>query len=287
MEPPTKDIKKIGIAGLGLIGGSISLELQELGHTIYGLVNSTSNLERAKARGLTQFVDTDPKILSNCQIVILALPISQLINPSQELVNALSTDSVVTDVGSVKAPVLNVWEKLHPNFVASHPMAGTTQAGIEAGQTGLFKGRPWVATPTNNTNPEALEVIHKLVMSLGSQWITANAEEHDQAVAMISHLPVIISAALLKAAGKASDQSDTSLAKILCSSGFADTTRVGGGNPNLGVDMASYNTKPILDVLHKYRVSLRKLEEIINTSKWDKLKEELEDSQRIRSDFLL
>ena len=137
----------VGIVGLGLIGGSLGLDLRALGWSVQGLVHRTATAERALERGLVDAVSTDPLCLSACDLVILALPIPALLAPDSTLLKALPRSAVVTDVGSVKQPVLEVWRSLHPRFVPSHPMAGTASAGVEAGQVGLFRGRPWIATP--------------------------------------------------------------------------------------------------------------------------------------------
>ncbi len=287
IETQPNDTKKVGIIGMGLIGGSLGLDLQKQGYQVYGLVRKSETAERAKFRGLAQVIDTDPKILKSCSIIILALPLSQIINPPKELVASLPFNAVITDVGSVKTPVLKVWEKLHPKFIASHPMAGTHEAGVDAGKHDLFKGRPWVATPNENTDNTALEALHKLVLSLGSKWITTNAKKHDEAVALISHLPVLVSAALLNTTSKKGvKESEVSLAKLLASTGFLDTTRVGGGNPNLGVDMAMNNTESILDVVNVYKTTFERLEQMLHDQKWDMLADELSNAQSIRSSFL-
>ena len=286
MEQKTSSTKCIGIVGLGLIGGSLGLDLQSLGFEVHGLVHRSTTAEKAKERGLSQVISTDPKILLDCDLIILALPLDQLLKPSEALINALPQSSVITDVGSVKAPVLEVWKKLHPFYVASHPMAGTAEAGVKAGRLGLFKQRPWVATPEINTNPEALEKIHQIALALGSQWITTEAEMHDQAVALISHLPVLISAALLKTLGNERNPSLLDLAKKLASSGFADTTRIGGGNPDLGAGMMSHNSSAILRALTSYRWSLEQFEEAILTEHWPQIQAELEKTQELRPEFL-
>ena len=187
----------VGIVGLGLIGGSLGLDLRSLGWSVQGLVHRTATAERALERGLVDAVSTDPACLSSCDLVVLSLPIPALLAPESTLVEAIPESAVVTDVGSVKQPVLEVWRSLHPRFVASHPMAGTASAGVEAGQAGLFRGRPWIATPEAGTDPTAVEVVRTLAHDLGSQWHTASAEQHDQAVALISHMPVLVSACLL------------------------------------------------------------------------------------------
>ncbi len=277
---------RVGIVGLGLIGGSLGLDLQDKDWEVYGLVNRETTAEKAKARGLAHFISTDPKILSDCNLVILALPLDQLITPDLSLIEALPKDAVITDVGSVKSPVLKVWEKIHPLFIASHPMAGTTSAGVDAGLKGLFKGKAWIGTPTKDTNQYALDTVKKVATSLGSQWLISDADTHDQAVALISHLPVIISAALLRTIGQEKNQSVIELSKQLASSGFTDTTRVGGGNPQLGTSMAITNTSELIKGLASFRLSLEELEATITNKNWSKLQEELKHTKSLREKFI-
>ncbi len=276
----------VGIVGLGLIGGSIGLDLRAQGIKVQGLVHRSSTAERAMERGLVSAVSTDPACLACCDLVILALPIPALLKPNSELLEALPAEAVVTDVGSVKQPVLEVWKGRHPRFVASHPMAGPAQAGVEAGQRDLFQGRPWIATPDAETDAAALAVVEDLARRLGSRWFTAGAAQHDQAVALISHMPVLVSAALLRAAGDERDPEIRALAQALASSGFADTSRVGGGNPDLGVAMASSNREAVLKALAAYRWSLEQLEDAVIKTNWDQLHKELTRTQHLRPGFL-
>ena len=275
----------VGIVGLGLIGGSLGLDLRALGWSVQGLVHRTATAERALERGLVDAVSTDPACLSSCDLVILSLPIPALLAPESTLLEAIPESAVVTDVGSVKQPVLEVWRSLHPRFVASHPMAGTASAGVEAGQAGLFRGRPWIATPEAGTDPTAVEVVRTLAHGLGSQWHTASAEQHDQAVALISHMPVLVSAALLRTAGDERDPEIRQLAQSLASSGFADSTRIGGGNPDLGVAMASSNSAAVLKALAAYRWSLEQLEDAVLRNNWQQLHRELQRTQSLRPGY--
>lgn len=276
----------IGIVGLGLIGGSIGLDLRSHGVEVQGLVHRQQTADRALARGLVSAVSTDPSCLQRCDLVVLALPIPALLQPDPALVDALPRNAVITDVGSVKQPVLDRWKPLHPRFVASHPMAGTALAGVEAGQRDLFRGRPWIATPDAGTEPEALARVRGLASQLGSQWFTAAASQHDQAVALISHMPVLVSAALLRTAGDERDPEIRQLAQALASSGFADTSRIGAGNPELGVAMASSNREAVLKALAAYRWSLEQLEDAVLQNNWDQLRRELSRTQELRPGFL-
>jgi arogenate dehydrogenase (NADP+) len=271
--------RPIGVVGLGLIGGSLALDLRAQGLRVQALVHREATAQRARQRGLADQVSTDPAVLADCALVVLALPLDRLLEPSSELLGALPAGAVITDVGSVKGPVLDRWGPW-PRFVASHPMAGTAQAGVEAGLAGLFAGRPWVATPTDATDPEALAVVRGLAEAVDARWIECLAADHDQAVALISHLPVLLGAALIEAAGQAP------LARALASSGFADTSRVGAGNPELGSLMARYNREALLVALARYRTSLAVLEQLVQGGDWPGLEQRLVQAQAHRPEFL-
>ena len=276
--------RPVGIVGLGLIGGSLGLDLQHLGVEVRALVHREATAERARQRGLASAVSTDPGVLAPCGLVVLALPLDRLLAPAPELVAALPPQAVVTDVGSVKAPVLACWSGLVPRFVASHPMAGTAQAGVDAGQRGLFLGRPWVATPDSGTDPGALQAVRGLAEAVGAAWLCCEPQAHDQAVALISHLPVLVGAALVQAA--AGSEGDPALRRRLASSGFADTTRVGGGNPELGTLMARCNRSAVLAAVAEYRRALDQLEVQIQHSDWAALQQTLQVCQELRPEFL-
>ncbi|MCP9858841.1 MULTISPECIES: prephenate/arogenate dehydrogenase [unclassified Cyanobium] len=286
----------VGVVGLGLIGGSLGLDLMAMGAQVRALVHRPATAERAAQRGLATEVSTDPAVLEGCGLVVLALPLDRLLDPEPALVAALPAGAVITDVGSVKAPVLRRWRELLAatgggpapwRFVASHPMAGTARAGVEAGEPGLFRGRPWVATPEAGTDPAALEAMRELAEALGARWLCCDAEAHDRAVALISHLPVLVGAALLQAANAGGGaEAGAALVRALASSGFADTTRVGGGNPELGMLMARANRAALLEALGHYRHSLACLEAMVAGEQWSDLQQSLELSQRLRPDFL-
>jgi arogenate dehydrogenase (NADP+) len=278
----------VGIVGLGLIGGSLGLDLMAAGVPVKGLVHRVATAERARQRGLVSEVSTDPAVLAGCAVVVLALPLDRLLDPEPGLVEALPPEAVVTDVGSVKGPVLAGWERrLGGRFVAGHPMAGTAAAGVEAGQAGLFVGRPWVATPSERTEAAALEAVRRLAERTGAHWITCGAAEHDRAVALISHLPVLAGAALLRAADRGAGGGEVGrLVRVLASSGFADTTRVGGGNPELGTLMARGNRAAVRAALANYREELAELEALVEEEDWPGLRRSLEECARLRPQFL-
>jgi arogenate dehydrogenase (NADP+) len=177
-------------------------------------------------------------------------------------------------------------------------MAGTAAMGVEAGVAGLFAGRPWVATPEPATDPAALAAVRGLAETVGARWLSCAAADHDRAVALISHLPVLVSAALLQSADRASagvapraspghdGGALAGLVRALASSGFADTTRVGGGNPELGTLMARCNREPLLAALACYRQQLESLEQLVQQGEWEGLSRALEGCRALRPEFL-
>ena len=286
MELKTKTSENIGIVGLGLIGGSLGLDLQKLGYTVYGITHRENTAQKARERKLAQIVSTDTSLLKNCSLIYIALPLEQILNPSSVLIHAIPKNAVVTDVGSVKLPILNTWNKLHPRFVASHPMTGTEESGVNAGKYNLFQNKPWVVTPNQETDPKALEVIHQISLSLGCKWISTEALIHDEAVSLISHLPVLISAALLNTLSTDRNSSLYSLARKIASNGFIDTSRVGGGNPELGVSMAKFNKENLMKNLSSYRKSLDLFEKYLIEENWVELEKILVKTQERRQNFI-
>ncbi|MCU0548465.1 MAG: prephenate/arogenate dehydrogenase [Leptolyngbya sp. Prado105] len=277
---------KVGIVGLGLIGGSLGLDLRSQGHTVLGVSRKSRTCELAIARGAVDEADSDLALMSDVDAIFVCTPIVHIFTTVQQLIPHISLDTVVTDVGSVKASIVKDLSPIWKNFVGGHPMAGTAESGIEAALHGLFAGNPYVLTPTDETPKPAIDRIESLLRPLQVKLFHCKPEDHDRAVAWISHLPVMTSANLISACLSESDQAVLNLAKMLASSGFRDTSRVGGGNPELGVMMAQFNKTEVLRSLSVYRERLDYLTQLIEQEKWTDLQAEFEKTQGARSDFL-
>ena len=275
----------IGIVGLGLIGGSLGLKLQSLNHTVYGVTNNNSNETKAKKRKLANIISQDYKILEHCSIIILALPIKNLINPSKDLIKAIPNKAILTDVGSVKVPIINTWERIHDLFIGSHPMAGTEEKGVNAGKLELFNNSKWVLTPTQKTDQNSLQILSTLFKNMGCDIFFENPVIHDQAVANISHLPIYLGSCLIETAYSKNNKELLNLSGKLAATGFADTSRVGGGNPELGIDLAKNNTTNILNSLKIYKKNINEIEKIFEDKNWDLLEEKLQKAQEWRNHF--
>ena len=276
---------KIGIVGLGLIGGSLGLDLRRLGFEVLGVSRQAATCERALELGVASQASVDLSLLAAADLVFVCTPMGAIASTVEQMLPFLATEAVLTDVGSVKTVVIEQVSPLWHNFVGGHPMAGTAESGIEAAQLGLFAGNPYVLTPVEATPPDALKLVESVVRSLTNRVYFCRPDDHDRAVAWISHLPVMVSANLISACLAESDPAVLQLAQQLASSGFRDTTRVGGGNPELGMMMARYNRDCLLRSLISYRQNLDQLIERIEQSDWQFLENKLLSTQADRSRF--
>ncbi|WP_448515097.1 prephenate/arogenate dehydrogenase [Parathermosynechococcus lividus] len=273
---------RIGIVGLGLIGGSLGLDLRAKGHYVVGVSRRAETYERAIAKGAVDWGSTEPAVLSALDLVFLCPPIGSILSVALEIVPHLSHDTVLTDVGSVKESIVPALEKLWPRYVGGHPMAGTAAAGIEAAQSQLFANAPYVLTPTLHTDGEAIDCVAQVINDLGAKLLYATPADHDRAVAWISHLPVMVSAALLLANAQEVNEPIRTLSQGLASSGFRDTSRVGGGNPELGRMMAEYNRAALRHCIIHYRAILDHLLQQIEQEDWAGLEANLAVAQAYR-----
>jgi len=277
---------KIGIVGLGLIGGSLGLKLQSQNHTIYGIANNESNKKKAKERKLANFVSCDLSLLRNCELIFLALPIKDLMSPSDQLLASIPLGAIVTDVASIKEPIVNKWEKLFPLFIGSHPMAGTEKKGVDSGFEGLFKNAKWIITPTQNSDLNAFKTISGIIKSMNCEICQTSPKEHDEAVSLISHLPIFLASALIETAHTKNNQSLLELSQKLAATGFADTSRVGSGNEQLGLDLAMNNQINVLSAINNFKNKLNTLESLIKEKNWDLLSNKLTETKKIRKKFI-
>lgn len=277
---------KIGIVGLGLIGGSLGLDLRSLGHQVLGVSRRQQTCRRAIERGAVDDASVDIALMARAEVVFVCTPIEAIAPTILQLKTHLSPSAIITDVGSVKMLVVTAVKDLWHNFVPGHPMAGSAESGIEAAQNNLFVGRPYAIATTQTTPEDAARVIEEIARSLSAKIIKCSPSLHDRAVALISHLPVITSASLIETCMQESDEAAIALAKQLASSGFRDTSRVGGGNPELGVMMAQYNRQELLRALDAYRQEIDRSIDYIKREDWAALKELLQQTQLSRPKFL-
>ena len=275
---------KIGIVGLGLIGGSLAIDLRGQNHYILGISRQKSTCNIALKKRIVDRASNDLNILKEAEIIFICTPIDKIVSTLSKLIPYLDRETIVTDVGSVKQPIVEACSPLWEHFIGGHPMAGTEQSGINAAQSGLFQGAAYVLTP--NRESIHLDKLKQLARSLGAIPYVCSPEVHDRAVAWISHLPVMVSTSLIAACLTEADKDVLELAQHLASSGFRDTSRVGAGNPELGMMMAQYNNEALLRSLYSYRNNLDRIIELVEAKNWDNLSQILTDNRQARPKFL-
>lgn len=214
---------KIGVIGLGLIGGSIFKALRGK-YEVIGVSRSVRE----------ENVSRDYSSLKKCDIVFVCTPMNVTLEILDELEAFLQPSTIVTDVCSLKGFVSK--KEYSYKFIPSHPMAGTEHKGWEHSFPELFKGAKWVMTPHDGDIPQELETVIK---ELGAQIIITTAEEHDKAAALISNLPLIVAQALCQ------NIKDNTLAQLMAASGFRDTTRLALSNTEMASDMLELNRENI------------------------------------------
>jgi arogenate dehydrogenase (NADP+) len=276
----------IGIVGLGLIGGSLGLDLRSQGYKVYGVSRRESTCEQAIARSVVDAASVDLAILEAAEVVFLCTPLAAIRPTVEQLIPHLNPATVLTDVGSVKAPVVEAIAPLWSNFVGGHPMAGKADSGIEAAQLELFAHKPYVLTPVAETPPAAVETVAEIARSLQATIYYCRPDQHDRAVSWISHLPVMVSCSLIAACLSETNPEVLKLAQQLASSGFRDTSRVGGGNPELGVMMARYNRQELLRSLQEYQHQIEELTKLIEQENWLALEQKLQSTSSARPHFI-
>ncbi|NJK59754.1 MAG: prephenate/arogenate dehydrogenase [Oscillatoriales cyanobacterium SM2_1_8] len=270
----------IGILGLGLIGGSLGYDLVNRNHYVWGTSRNPDTCRQAVDRGAACVAHPDWQAIpgsDRADVVVLCGPIATILPTLQAIAPCLSPDTVVTDVASVKSCLCQEAAALHPRFVGGHPMAGGSGQGLAAAVPDLFRDRPWVLTPLPSADRAAVTLLQTLWESLGAKvWELAPAA-HDRAVARISHGPVFVSASALVPPHGHETQ--------LASSGFFDTTRIGGGNPQLGRLMAQYNREAVLVTLQENAARLAWAIAAIEQERWDDLEAWLQEAARLRQTY--
>lgn len=279
-------MERIAIIGLGLIGGSLGLDLTRQGHPVVGIARRVETAKAALAMGAATEAGTDLGLVAGAGVVFICTPIDAVVATAEAIAPYLSAGAAVTDVASVKGELVPAIEALWPDFVGGHPMAGKAEAGLAVAEVGLFQDRPYVLTPTEATNPAALERVRTIAASLGANLCQCHPDQHDRAVAWISHLPVMVSSSLILACQQEADPDILDLAQTLASSGFKDTSRVGGGVPDLGTLMARHNRAAVLDAITQYQQQLEQMKALISAEDWDAVHNTLTRAQTARPAYL-
>jgi prephenate dehydrogenase len=284
-KPPI--FEKIGIIGLGLIGGSIALKSRELWPaSLVIAVDNKDVLETAMRLHAIDVAADDLIVLAEADLVVLSAPVKQNIALLEELDEHVRVPAVVTDTGSTKREVVAAARSLPPRFtfIGGHPLGGAAKGGLEHARPDLFAGRPWLLTPdekdARTRQPsDAVEKLTSFVRALGAEPKTMAAEAHDRLLAYLSHLPQLTASALMQVVGEAVGQNGLSLA----GRGLADTTRLASSPADIWKDIVGTNADelgPALDALIAVLKDLRR-----DLSEGDRLAEVFDEANRWREEL--
>jgi prephenate dehydrogenase len=275
----------ITIVGLGLIGGSMALSLKEnhFADTLIGVDNNPVHTAKALELGLVDSVASLEEAVAQSDIIIVATPVNTLTTILPQILDLISDNQVVIEVGSTKNPVINA-VKNHPNrrsFVATHPMAGTEFSGPEAAIRHLFDGKMCVLCDVQDSKSELVEIITRMYEDgLKMKLIFMESNAHDVHTAYISHISHICSFAL--ASTVLAKEKDEDSIFNLASTGFESTVRLAKSNPETWIPIFQQNQENIIDVLDEYITTLLKFKGLMISDSYDKLKDCLVQANDIK-----
>lgn len=245
------------LVGVGLIGGSIGQCLRSQGWRVLGRDRSPECLVRALELGAIDEIAPEG-FLDDVELTFVATPVGSI---SDEVSIALNdTDGLVTDVGSVKTPLLPLMA--NPRFIGGHPMAGSELEGVAGSRADIFEGRTWVLTPVETTDDDALATIRGVVSGFGAEVVSLPPAQHDSMVAIVSHVPHLTAASLMGLADERSSE-HRSLMR-LAAGGFRDMTRIAASHPGIWPDICAENRDAILSELDQLITTLTTVRDVID-----------------------
>jgi len=261
-------LKRVALVGVGLIGGSFAAALRRAGAvgTIVGVDRNAQAVERATALGV---IDTAAESVSEAttgaDLVIVAVPVRAVAAVLHDVALALDQGAVVTDVGSTKEEVTRSAREelraLFPRFVPGHPIAGREASGVDAATPDLFKGARVVLTPVAETAPDAIELVRDCWEAAGGRVALLDASTHDRIFAAVSHLPHLLSFALVSELGSRANASELF---GFAAGGFRDFTRIAASSPEMWRDVALQNRTALLAELDNYCARLAVFRELVD-----------------------
>jgi prephenate dehydrogenase len=263
-QPPI--FQRVGIVGLGLIGGSIALAAREIWPAALVIgVDRKDVLERAMILHAIDVAADDAIVLADADLVILAAPIQQNLEILRDLPANVTGSAIVTDTGSTKRAMVDAAASLPDRFtfIGGHPLGGGARGGIEHARHDMFIGRPWLFTPTQNHDVQALDKLKSFASGLGAIPQVLSPQDHDRLLAFISHLPQLTVSALMHVVGEAAREDGLSLS----GRGLQDTTRLASSPADIWKEVCATNADEIGSALDALISVLRQLRADLQTGR--------------------
>ena len=281
-------VNRVVIAGVGLIGGSVGLALKRAGFhgRVVGLGRRWSSLKNAIDAGAVDSATLDfAEALSNADLLLIGTPVDVIPAIARKAIKHAQTNCIITDVGSTKGQLVAEIDEFMPSqgihFVGAHPMAGSHKTGVAAADASLFEGSVCIVTPTESTNSEAVDLVSELWRTVGARVELMSPQEHDFLIAAASHLPHAVACALVQVVAGAENHRGKAI--DFTATGFADTTRIASGSPEVWRGILLQNADMVLSMLDRIEKELAEMKKVLDSRDEEKLIEKLERAKRIRN----
>jgi prephenate dehydrogenase len=279
----------VTIIGLGLIGGSIGLALRQGKKPAWEIVGYSRRQEtvaNALSSGAIERGEADLKdAVKQADFVIIATPVLTVREIFSEIAPHLPSGCIITDTASTKVQVMKWAEEIMPpavDFIGGHPMAGKETYGIQAAESKLFRGCTYCLTPSEKASPKSMDTVKGMVKKLEAIPLLIDAQEHDKLVAGISHLPMLLSAALVSLTTKNHTWSKMS---ELAASGYYDLTRLASGNPEVNSHICLSNKEAIVNWMDKFTQELERYRQLVAGGD-KRLEQALTEANKARQEWL-
>lgn len=275
-----KPLENVAIVGVGLIGGSIGMALRERGlaNRVIGVGRRQVSLRIARRVGAVTNTTIDlAKGVAEANLVLVCTPVGRIVEDVKQVAEHCPEGTLITDVGSTKQQIVEALDDglaRGCRFLGSHPLAGSEKAGATHAQADLFEGRVAIVTPTLNTRAEDFDLVEDFWEALGSVVIRMPPAEHDEALAVTSHLPHMAAATLAVTVPERYFR--------LTGSGLLDTTRLAAGDPELWIQILLHNRQHALKALEMYGKQLAGLHTALRDGNQDELKRLLAKAKKNR-----
>ena len=283
-------INKLVVIGVGLIGGSFAIGLRRANmvNHIVGVGRSWENLSSALGTYVIDAAETSAvNALQGADLVMLAIPVGQMERVMLEIAPHLQPNTVVTDVGSTKQDVIEVARRCLPDhidrFVPAHPIAGAEQSGVKAATEDLFSGKNVVLTPLAETRSDAVALVKALWQKCGANVHEMTPQSHDAIFAAVSHLPHVLSFALV---ADIAARPNVSELFGFAAGGFRDFTRIASSSPEMWRDICLANREALLGEMDTYLAQLKQMRGMIAASDGEELGKVFEMARNARNAWL-
>jgi len=260
-------LRTLALVGVGLIGGSFALALRRAGAvaSVVGFDRDSAALQRAAELGvIDSAAESASEAVRGAELIVVAVPVRSIGPVLHDVALAMDSAAVVSDVGSTKGEVMATaraeLRERYPRFVPAHPIAGRETSGVESASADLFRGARIVLTPDESTAPDAVELVRAAWEAVGGRVVAAGAAEHDRIFAAVSHLPHLLSFALVSEIAARANAAELF---GFAAGGFRDFTRIAASSPEMWRDIALQNRAALLEELDRYGAQLAVFRELI------------------------